>query len=888
MVDTILATKLYMPVPLPPKQSVPRARLIAQLDEGSDRALTLVSAPAGSGKTTIISTWAASCGQPVAWLSLDAGDRHPARFMAHVIAALQTIRPHIGQGVLAALAAPQPPLMEAVLTVVLNDIAALSERFILVLDDYHVVDARTVDDAVRFVLQHRPPQLHLVITTREDPLLPLARLRARGQMTELRAADLRFSPAEVATFLNDAMGLRLAEADISALEHHTEGWITGLKLAAISMRGHVDAAGFIASFTGSHRFVLDYLIEEVLHQQPERVQSFLLRTSVLDRLCGPLCDAVVDDPSTPGRETLELLERSNLFVVPLDHERRWYRYHHLFAELLRQRLHQQLALPAADQEPGVAELHVRASVWLEDHGHELEAFQHAGTAGDVARAERLIEARGVPLYVRGGLDPVLRWLESLPTPVLDARPTLWLTWATALLIAGYITRVEPALQAAEAAIRALPPDDTRRDLLHRMAGPRSILALMAEDASQLDAIIAQAQQALRALPPDNQRERGTASWKIGLAYLIQGERAAARPAFVDAIAAGEASGNTHITILASTGLGKLQELDNQLHQAAETYRRVLQLVGDPPRPVACEAFLGLARLSYAWNDLDAARINAQQSVDLAHQIDIATFASSELLLARLQLATGDVRGAIAALAQTEQAVRERALWFRLPAIAATQILALLRHGALADATRLAQAYDLPGSLARVHLAHGDTPAALRVLAGWRAQAAARGHADDLLQALVLQAVAHDAHGDQDAALRTLGEALALAEPGGIVRVFIDEGAPVARLLSRAHALGIRPAYVGRLLAAAAADTDTRTRAAILPSGPNADHLVVPLSGRELEVLGLIAQGLSNRDISERLFLALDTVKGHNRVIFSKLQVARRTEAVARARELNLI
>lgn len=883
MVDTILATKLYVPKPQP--RSVQRARLSERLDEGSERALTLVSAPAGFGKTTAITTWVAGCGRPVAWLSLDAGDRDPARFMAHLIAALQTIQPQIGHSVLPALLSPQPPLMDAILTVVLNDIAAVPERFILVLDDYHLVDTRTVDDAVTFLLTHLPPHMHLVISTREDPQLPLARFRARGQMTELRATDLRFTPAEAAAFLNDVMGLRLDAADVSALESRTEGWITGLQLAAISMRGLDDAAGFIASFTGSHRFVLDYLVEDVLHQQPGPVQAFLLRTSILDQLCGPLCDAVVDDPTTPGRETLEYLERVNLFLVPLDNERRWYRYHHLFAELLRQRLQQSLAgTDSAD----VHAYHARASTWFEAHGHEIEAFQHAAAAQDIERAQRLIAGQGVPLFVRGGTTQVLEWLESLPTSVLNARPALWVTWATVLLVAGYITRVEPTFQAAEAALQAMPSEDAAQQLRARMAGPRAIVALMVEDASQFDEIIAESHRTLEAMPAGDLRERAATGWKLGLAYQLQGKRQAARLAFVDAIAASEASGNTHINILATTSMGKLLESDSQPHLADEHYRRALSLVGDPPRPLACEAHLGLARLAYEWNDLDAAHLHAQHSVSLARQIDIASFVSSEVMLARLQLTFGDVGGAIAALARTEQAARERALLFRLPAVATMQILARVRHGDLAEAARLAQAYDLPVGLARVHLAAGHAPAALSVLAEWRTQVEASGWPDELLSVLVVQAVAHSAHGDPDAALRVLTEALTLAEPGGLIRLFIDEGDAMTRLLSQARAEGIRAAYVGQLLAACAADESARTHTATPPADRGAQRLVEPLSARELEVLGLIAQGLSNREIGERLFLAVDTVKGHNRAIFSKLQVARRTEAVARARGLNLV
>ena len=333
----ILATKLHVPAPRP--KGRPPPRLIERLNEGLHHKLTLISAPAGFGKTTLVSEWIAGSGRPAAWLSLDEGDSDPTRFLAYLVAALRSVAANIGEGVSAVLQSPQSPPTESILTALLNEIAAIPETFILVLDDYHVIDAKPVDDALAFLLEHLPPCMHLVIATREDPRLPLARLRARGQMTELRAADLRFTPAETTEFLNRMMGLGLAAEDIAALETRTEGWIAGLQLAAISMRGHDDASGFIRSFTGSHGFVLDYLVEEVLERQPESVQTFLLRTSILERLCGPLCDAVLPGSSASGQATLEYLERANLFIVSLDNERRWYRYHHLFAELLRQRQH---------------------------------------------------------------------------------------------------------------------------------------------------------------------------------------------------------------------------------------------------------------------------------------------------------------------------------------------------------------------------------------------------------------------------------------------------------------------------------------------------------------------------------------------------------------------
>ena len=388
MSEPLLLTKLYIPPPRP--KIVLRPRLIERLNEGlCSRKLTLISAPAGFGKTTLVSEWVAGCERPVAWLSLDEGDNDPARFLTYLVAALQTIAANIGAGVLGVLQSPQPPPIESILTALLNEITTIPDNFVLVLDDYHVIDSKPVDKALTFLLEHLPPQMHLVIATREDPHLPLARLRARGQLTELRAADLRFTPAEAAEFLNQVMGLNLSAEDIAALETRTEGWIAGLQLAALSMQGHQDAASFIQSFTGSHHFVLDYLVEEVLQQQSESIQTFLLRTSILDRLCGPLCDAVLGSPSasgqeTSGQETLEYLEHANLFIVPLDDERHWYRYHHLFADVLRMHL-------MAEQPDQVSALHRRASEWYEHNGSTADAIRHALAAEDFARAADLVE-----------------------------------------------------------------------------------------------------------------------------------------------------------------------------------------------------------------------------------------------------------------------------------------------------------------------------------------------------------------------------------------------------------------------------------------------------------------------------------------------------------------
>lgn len=899
----MLATKLYIP---PPRAKVvPRSHLIERLNEGLPPGgkLILVSAPAGFGKTTLVSEWVAQCERlepkvRVAWLSLDEGDNDPTRFLTYLIAAVQTIAPHVGEGVLAALHAlqPQPPPIESILTALLNEIITLSDKVVLVLDDYHVIDAKpvaastSVDDALAFLLEHLPPQMHLIIATREDPDLPLARLRARDRLIELRAADLRFTLAEAADFLNQVMGLALSAEDIAALETRTEGWIAGLQLAALSMQGQQDATRFIQSFTGSHRFVMDYLVEEVLRRQPERIQAFLLRTAILDRLCGPLCDAVLLAPAVSGQETLEYLERANLFIVPLDNERRWYRYHPLFADLLRQRLSLNIASPAGagDAERRVNELHSRASQWYEESGLALEAFHHAAAARDVERAERLIDGKGLPLHFSGGVTPILNWLESLPLAVLNARPALWWRHAALLLINGQTIGVGEKLQAAEAALAAVlqgaEPDDKTRNLIGQIAAAKATLALTRYD---VEAMLAQSHRALEYLHPGNLFTRATANWTLGYAYILLGDRAAARRAFAEAIALSQASGAIFTIILATIGLGQVQEMDNQLYQAAETYQRVLHLAGDHPQQIVGEAHLGLARILYEWNDLDTAEQHGRQSLDLARQYErfIDRFVICEVFLARLKLARGDVAGAAAMLAQADQPTRQQNFVHRIPEVAAAQVPVFLRQGNLAAAAHLAQTHHLPLSLARVYLAQGDASAALAVLESFRQQAEARGWEDERLKVMVLQALALQAHGKKDEAVQLLGNALMLAEPGGFIRIFVDEGLPMQQLLSEAFARGPRPDYVGKLLAAFEAE---KPQSEAPPYLPPTQPLIEPLSQRELEVLRLIAQGLSNHEISERLFVALDTVKGHNQKIFGKLQVQRRTEAVARARELGLL
>jgi LuxR family maltose regulon positive regulatory protein len=890
MSTPILATKLYI---LPPRPKVVlRPRLIERLNEGLHRKLTLISAPAGFGKTTLVSEWVAGCERPAAWLSLDEGDNDPARFLAYLVAALRTIAENIGEGLLGALQSPQPPPPEAILTALLNEITTIPDNFILVLDDYHVIESKPVDKALAFLVEHLPPQMHVVIASREDPNIPLARYRARDQLTELRVADLRFTPPEAAGFLNQVMGLNLSAEDIAALETRTEGWIAGLQLAAlalqgtISMQGLQDATSFIKSFTGSHHFVLDYLVEEVLQRQSENIQTFLLRTSILERLCGSLCDAVLAESSTSGQENLEYLEHANLFLIPLDDERRWYRFHHLFADLLRQRLQKSVS---SRQHDGVSvnELHIRASRWYEENGYEAEAFHHAAAAGEVDRAARLIEGKGVPLYHRGALVPVLNWLESLPKTELDKRPALWLMYARALTTAGQTSGVEEKLQAAETALQGAELNVETRDMIGSIASNRATLAYTKY---QPDTVIVQAQRALEYLSPDNLPTRAMTTLTLGVGYMQKGNRTAAIQAFTDARSISQTIGHTFATAMATMALGNMQEMENSLYLAAETQRQALRLFGDQPLPIASESHLSLARIFYEWNDLDSAQHHGERSVQLARQFDeiIDRYVMCEVFLARLKLALGDAAGAAATLAETSQSARRHNFVHRIPEVAAAQVVTFLRQGNLAAAAHLAQTYELPISQARVHLAQGDPSAALALLSPLRQQMEVKGWADERLKVMVLQTVALHAHGEKEKAVQLLGDALALAEPGGFIRIFVDEGMPMAQLLSEAVARGIMPDYTGKLLAAFEVEERKSEDKSYLRPAPPAQPLIEPLSQRELKVLQLMAQGLSNREISERLFLALSTVKGHNRNIFDKLQVQRRTEAVARARELGLL
>ncbi len=932
----ILATKLY----IPPRRSevVSRPHLLARLDTGlvAGCKLTLISAPAGFGKTTLLGEWASqrigesASERSIAWVSLDTGDSHPLGFLAYLVAAVQTVAPDFGASVVGVLQSPQPPPIEMLLTMLLNDIAAIPQPLILILDDYHVLDSLSVDEALSFLLDHLPPQLHLVIASREDPNLPLSRLRARGQLTELRAADLRFTPAEAADFLNGVMGLNLAEADITGLEARTEGWIAGLQLAALSLQGQKEPARFIQSFSGSHRFILDYLLDEVLHKQSEAVQTFLLRTAILNRLCGPLCDAVLGKEAgsktqeagssvscvlPPASCILESLDRANLFIVPLDNERRWYRYHHLFRDLLRQRLAQSLppdALPA---------YHLRASVWYAAHGDQAEAFHHAVAAGDWARAADLAEAAWAATfrsYIQNTL--FLGWMKALPDALIRARPVLSAGYAWALLDVGALEAAEAWLRDAERGLAA--PEAARivvdeaefRALPATIAIARAYLALARRD---MAAIIPLAHHALALIPAADHFRRAGVIALLGLMHLSGGDLDAAAASMVEGMDMTHTAGSTAIALTGVFPLADIRLVQGRLCEAEKVFVQALESAkaqDTAEAPGVADLYLGLSQIYLERGDWGAAGQHLETGAALDVQARSPDWAYHDSLArARFQAAVGDLDGALDLFNQAERlyhtpmlpdlhpltALKAR-IWVRQGQLDKTQTWAQEMGLSATDALSFLREFEHI-TLARVLLARYRRERADAVLAEvlgllerlWQAATAGR-RCGNSIEILILQALAHQARGDVSRALPLLERALNLAEPEGYVRIFVDEGAPLAHLLSAAATRGSAPDYIARLLAAFpdfATNATTPSKIqnpTLVVSKANPSKMVEPLSQRELEILRLVAQGLSNREIGKKLFLALDTVKGHNRRIYGKLQVQRRTEAIARARELGLL
>lgn len=878
MIETLLQTKLYAP-PLR-ANLVARPRLVERLDQGLDSGctLTLVSAPAGFGKTTLLAEWLSHCRRPTAWLGLDESDNDLARFVAYLEGTLQKVEPDIGNSAVEALrsfggaAADTPPAMQQALTLLLNDISSTASHFILVLDDYHLVDALSIHEAVAFMLDNQPPQMHLVIATRVDPPIHLARLRAQARLNELRVDELAFTNEEIELFLNDVMGFSLTAEQIGALERSTEGWIAGLQLAALSMQGHADVEGFINSFTGSHRFIFDYLTEEVLSRQSREIQDFLTQTAVLERLCAPLCDTVCarDD----SQRILEALDAANLFILPLDNERIWYRYHHLFADLMRQRLRRENyhLLPL---------LHLRAGEWYLANGFAAEAVGHLLAASDYEGAAELIEKTAWEMLTRGEMTTLLGWIDALPNDMVHSRPGLGVLRVWALAISGQWDEAE-----SYSTRLVLAPEEGN------MTAVRAYIAGMRGDVPRS---IDLAQQALERLPRDNAFLRSQVALSLGSAYANGGESMAAHKALSEAIKYSRAAGRTYLTMLTMAMLGHIEELQGRLHQAARTQREALLLAdahSSRQVPSAGTAHLGLAEVLYEWNDLDGALQHAQAGCELsAMGGSMNSKLGGFVTLAQVYLALGELVHVRGILQEAQALGQGLAYSYAKAMLFDVQTRYWLAEGDLAAAARSKQHLSSDESLylayeteqiaaARVLLARKHVAQALRLLAELLEAAEPAKRLRNLLKILALQACAFHIEGDVNGALSMLEQALTLAEPQGFVRTFIDEGQPMACLLRLALSQSSKADYAARLIAAIGQEKELMHSGSGLP--------IEPLSPRELEVLRLIVAGLSNREIAKELVVAESTVKSHTNHIYSKLAVKNRTQALIRAQESGIL
>jgi LuxR family maltose regulon positive regulatory protein len=894
--DELLNTKLYIPRRRP--DLVLRPRLTGRLNAGMGRKLTLISAPAGFGKTTLLSEWIPTSERCVAWVWLDEDDNDPSRFWAYFIAALQMLHPRIGELALALFSSPQSAPVQSVMVTLVNEIDAFPDVFALVLDDYHLIQTQAIHDGLAFLLDHLPPRMHLVISTRTDPDLPLARLRGRGQLAELREADLRFTTDEAAAFLNHVMGLGLSAADIAALETRTEGWIAGLQLAALSIKDHADPAGFIAAFTGSHRFVIDYLVEEVLNRQAEFVREFLLSTSILERLCAPLGNALTNTET--GQATLEYLERNNLFLIPLDDERRWYRYHHLFAEVLRHRLQE-------EQPDRVAELHRRASEWYEEERLVDEAINHSLAGRDFEEAARLIEAVAGDMLRRGSSVSVKRWLDAMPEETIRPRPRLCLArawafhWGPSLSLESAEEWAQFALQAASAN-GVLDPGLTGE--------VAALEAMIAATRSEVARSLELSQQALNDLPPDSPW-RSAIALCLGTAHIASGDMAAATRVLGEALRLSQADGVHYIQLAAASFLADIQVFQGHLGRAMELYQQVLAWA-DPnlPQKGGVMAYAGQAYILCERNQLDAALAHIQLGADQLDQVGGAWAAHVlSRVLARVQQAQGNWPDAFDTLDRSYQMGQSAQVSLVVTQAAALRVCLQLAQGDLGSATAWAANSGLspddpaashPGfreeeylSLARVLDAQGRHAEALSLLDRLMGSAQAEERGGSAIAILAIQAVVNQAQGNRTRALECLERALVLAEPEGYVRIFVDEGEPMRWLLAdfqsktrkrlRAEADETSRrlvAYANRLLAAFSGPGPAFT--------PTPESPADSLNEREMEVLRLIHAGLTNQEIADQIVVAVSTVKWHINHLYAKLGVHTRTQALARAKELGLL
>jgi LuxR family maltose regulon positive regulatory protein len=874
----LLATKLYAPTLR--GELVPRSRLIERLTASLACRLTLVSAPAGFGKTTLLAAWLQNAGRAHTWLSLDESDNDPARFTAYFLAALQRIDPHLGQAAQALMQTPQPPPPEALLTSLINDIAATPEPFTFVLDDYHLIQTLSIHQQISFLLEHQPSQMHLVIVTREDPSLPLSRLRARGQIADIRQADLLFTAEETNDFLRRVMGLELEPGDIAALQERTEGWIAGLQLAALSLQGRDDAHQIVKSFTGSHRYILDYLIEEVFQQRPPDVQDFLVKTSILDRLTAPLCDAITgrDD----SRTVLLELDKGNLFLVRLDQSRQWYRYHRLFRDLLRTQGQ------SADRTP----LHLRAARWYVQHGFLDEAVYHTLAAENWDEAEGLLWPAAGQAINDGRFATVGRWLDAMPQERLRACSRLATLKGWVLLPAGQFDAAETWAALGEDLLptHALPPN-------------RALVVCLqlsiAHARHEIPRVVELAHQALELLEEEDPYGlRGVALANLASAQMIMGDIPAATQTYREMARLGQEGGHLISMVGAWCSLAWLLNLQMEPLEAQTLCRQALERTMGPrgqPLPLAGQAHIVLGTIAYDRNELASAREHLAQGVELARQTGPSSGAiQAAFTLAWIMALAGEREAALAMVSDTRQAVSQLNLPLVDAYVAACEADFFLRLGNIEAVARWAETAGLSPaevpqfaregeylSLARLLLAQDRPAEAHTLLANLEQFARDRGLRRSQLTVHILRAQAEWALGRAAEAVASLESAVHLAAQAGYLRAFLDEGAAVRDLIPKVRY--IAPVFVDDVLTAFSSEQPT-----LSPVVPPSSALIEPLSDRELEVLELVAQGLTNREIAERLFITVGTVKTHVHNIYGKLGVRGRTQAAAQARELGLL
>lgn len=897
MTQLLLTTKLF--TPRARTALVSRPRLIEQLNAGLHKPLTLISAPAGYGKTTLLIDWRARDGSeyPLAWLSLDPGDDNLARFLTYISAVLDTLDPRLAQGLYSQLHLPQLPPTEELMTALINGVNEYPQDFGLVLDDCHVITDPAIHNALAFLLDHGSPNMHLVMLTRSDPPIHLARLRARGDMVELRTGDLRFTIEEAATFLNAVMGLNLSDDNVSALDERTEGWIVGLQMAALSMQGKEDTTDFIKAFTGSNRHILDYLSEEAIRRLPNSIQTFLLQTSILDRLYGPLCDAVLGKTQYSAQVLVEL-ERKNLFLIPLDDERQWYRYHQLFSSLLFHSLMQ-------TQSGIVNKLYERAAAWLEQNGYLEGAIGYAMKARNYDLATRLMLQVKNSLWNRGEVHVLLNWLNTLPEELVHAQPELCIAYGGSLILLGYFDATEKWLRLVEAGLDSMTASDLSAALWRqKILIYRSVIARYHGDYA---AAISLGQSGLDQTPSSAVRDRGSALLFLGQAHFSAGNTDTAEQILVDAVQTFQAAGHMMAGLNARHYLAQIRVQQGRLHEAHEMYERAVEFTGDHGKTVYSGVeYVGLGDLQREWNQLEAAGVGIQKGLELAEAGDfIFTLTDAYLARVRLALSQRAWEAAWTYIQKAEQVARRCPASIEIEHLRAWRARLQLAQGSLAEAELWAatveagmEGAEIAGpfdpmhefallTLARVWLAQGRTSRAASLLEPVRVAAENAGRYGRALEAQMLQALTEQAAGKEEQAISVFTQVLARAEPEGYVRLFIEEGAPVARLLFVATRTATHLQNYARRLLAAYLDEDTERQA--LQAKPLAgDALIEPLSQREIEVLHLIADGCANKEISARLFISVGTVKRHVVHIFQKLRAANRTQAVTIARELGII